>query len=126
MVCRILVADDDELLSQLVEHKLTNRGYAVSTAFDGESTLENARRLNPALLILDLMMPGLDGFEILRRLQADAATRPIPVVMLSARSQESDIVSALRLGARDYLVKPFMPEELLARIERILAVCDRR
>lgn len=121
---RILIADDDELVLQLLDHKLTSRGFAVSTASDGESVLETAQQLQPALLILDVMMPGLDGLEVLRRLQREPATRGIPVLVLSARMQEADIVSALRLGARDYIVKPFMPEELLARIERILATSD--
>jgi two-component system alkaline phosphatase synthesis response regulator PhoP len=120
VACRVLVADDDELVLQLLEHKLANRGYVVSKASDGESTLAIAQQLHPDLIVLDVMMPGLDGIEVLRRLQKDPATRNIPVVILSARKQEEDIVTALRLGARDYIVKPFMPEELLARIDRIL------
>ena len=114
------MADDDPLLLKLVEHRLKARGFAVRCAEDGESALQIAGEDRPDLIVLDGMMPGVDGFEVLRRLRADANTSAIPVVMLTARKQESDIVSALALGARDYLVKPFMPEELVMRIRNLL------
>jgi DNA-binding response OmpR family regulator len=116
----ILVADDDPLLLKLVEHKLKSRGFAVHCASDGEAALEMARDRRPDLIVLDAMMPGIEGFEVLRRLAADPGTSGIPVIMLTARRLEADIVSALSLGARDYLVKPFMPEELVMRIRNLL------
>ena len=116
----ILVADDDPLLCKLLVHKLERAGYAVSCTDDGGKALALARELRPALVVLDAMMPGLDGFEVLRRLKEDAQTRVIPVMMLTARKEEKDIVGALSRGARDYLIKPFMPEELVARVRIIL------
>lgn len=118
---RIVIAEDDELLQQLLEHKLSKHGYVVTKAHDGEGALELAQRTRPDLVVLDMMMPALDGAEVLRRLQSDPSTRSIPVIVLSARNQQEDIVSALRLGASDYVVKPFMPAEFLARVERMLA-----
>ena len=118
----ILVADDDPLLLKLVEHKLKSRGFAVDCATDGEAALEMAGERRPDLIVLDAMMPGIDGFEVLRRLSANPGTNGIPVIMLTARRLEADIVSALSLGAGDYLVKPFMPEELVMRIRKLLGV----
>ncbi|HYD29560.1 MAG TPA: response regulator [Azospirillaceae bacterium] len=116
----ILVTDDDSLLRDLVEFKLIQRGYDVLTAEEGETALTIAAERRPDLIVLDGMMPGMDGFQVLRRLQETAETATIPVIMLTARRQERDIVAGLSLGARDYLVKPFMPEELVARIRKIL------
>lgn len=116
----ILIADDDPLLVKLVEHKLTLRGYRVTSAPDGETALRLVAEAKPDLIVLDAMMPGLDGFEILRRLKQNAVTTSIPVMMLTARKQEKDVVTALNLGVRDYLIKPFLPEELVLRIGKIL------
>jgi DNA-binding response OmpR family regulator len=116
----VIVADDDALLRSLVEFKLKARGYRVSTAGDGDEALRIIGQEQPDLVVLDAMMPGADGFEVLRRIKDDAALAPIPVVMLTARKQESDIVGALQLGASDYMVKPFIPEELAMRIARLL------
>lgn len=116
----ILVADDDPLLVQLVQFRLQHRGYDVLTAEDGERVMQILEERQPDLIVLDAMMPGLDGFEVLRRVKADPRHQGIPVMILSARKKEQDIVGALALGAADYLVKPFMPEELMARIRRIL------
>jgi DNA-binding response OmpR family regulator len=121
MATRILVADDDPLLVELIEFKLTSRGYDVLTASDGEAALASCIAQRPDLLVLDAMMPVLDGYEVLRRLREDGRTRSIPVIMLTARRKESDVLSGLALGARDYLVKPFIPEELVARIGKVLA-----
>lgn len=121
MPFRILVADDDQLLLALVEHKLRRRGYEVETAEDGETALQKIREAPPDLVVLDAMMPGRDGFSVLRALAEDPATAGVPVVMLTARRQESDILAGLRLGAREYMVKPFMPEELIERVGRLLA-----
>ena len=116
----ILVVDDDPLIRTLVEHKLRQRGFEVVSAESGEAGLKQVAAKPPDLIVLDAMMPELDGFEVLRRLKQDTATAAIPVIMLTARKQESDIVSALSSGARDYLVKPFMPEELIMRIRNLL------
>ena len=117
---RVLVADDDDLLLQLLEHKLTQQGYTVICVEDGEHALEMARAEIPDLIVLDGMMPGMDGFDVLRNLKEGDDTRDIPVVMLTARNMERDIVSGLTLGAEEYLVKPFMPEELVVRIKRLV------
>lgn len=116
----VVVADDDALLRSLVEFKLKARGYRVMTASDGEEALALVQQEKPGLVVLDAMMPGPDGFEVLRRMKSAPDLGSIPVVMLTARKQESDIVGALQLGASDYLVKPFIPEELAMRIARLL------
>jgi DNA-binding response OmpR family regulator len=115
----ILVVDDDPLLLKLVEHKLKLRGFRVYCAADGDAALEVVAREKPALVVLDAMMPGVSGFEVLQRLK-QGRDAGIPVVMLTARKQERDIVAALSNGAADYLVKPFLPEELIQRIRNLL------
>lgn len=117
---KILIADDDDLLVQLLEHKLVQNGLDVISVGDGEAALETARAVMPDLIVLDGMMPGVDGFEVLRQLKESERTKDIIIVMLTARRQESEVVSGLSLGADEYLVKPFMPEELLVRISRLL------
>jgi DNA-binding response OmpR family regulator len=116
----ILVVDDDPLLLKLLQHKLRQRGFAVRCAGDGEKGLEAVAAEAPDLVVLDAMMPGLDGSEVLRRLKEAPQWAGIPVVMLTARKQERDIVAALSHGAADYLVKPFLPEELVMRIRNLL------
>ncbi len=116
----VLIADDDALLRSLVEFKLKARGYAVLSAGDGDAALAIIARDRPGLVVLDAMMPGPDGFEVLRRMKAQPDLAGIPVVMLTARKLESDIVGALQAGASDYLVKPFIPDELSMRIARLL------
>jgi two-component system alkaline phosphatase synthesis response regulator PhoP len=115
---KILLIDDDALLLTLLERKLTARGYTVVTANDGSSGVERARAENPDLIVLDMMMPIMDGRQTLRILQADAALANIPVIMLTSRREESEIVSAIEKGAVDYQLKPFSPDELIARIGR--------
>ncbi len=117
---RILIADDDELMVRLLSHKLSQKGLQVIAASDGESALAFVRAELPDIVILDGMMPGMDGVEVLKRLKKDSATRHIPVLLLSARKMEADVVAGLEYGAEDYMVKPFMPEELWARIRKIL------
>lgn len=116
----VLVCDDDPLLLDLLEFRLSTRGYNVIVAKDGQEALERIRDDRPSAVVLDAMMPILDGYEVLRRLREEEATKDIPVVMLTARRQERDIVGALALGASDYVVKPFIPEELVARLSRLL------
>src|SRR4029453_14239364 len=125
MPARILVADDDPLMVELIEFKLTSRGYDVLTASDGEAAVASSILPRPDLIVLDVMMPVFDGFEVLRRLSRDERTQSIPVIMLTARRHERDVLAGLALGARDYLVKPFIPEELVARIGKLLTGQDR-
>ncbi len=119
-VCSILIMDDDELLITLLEHKLGQRGLSVHAATDGLEGLESAISNRPDLIVLDGMMPTMDGFEVLRHLKENEDTKDIPVIMLSARRLEHDVLNGLNLGAADYLVKPFMPEELFLKIQRLL------
>ncbi len=117
----ILVCDDDPLLIELMEFRLRAKGFDVAVARDGAEALQKAEEVRPAAVVLDAMMPRVDGFEVLSRLKANAALADIPVIMLTARKSENDIVSALDKGADDYLVKPFIPDELMARLSRLLA-----
>jgi DNA-binding response OmpR family regulator len=116
----VLVADDDNITRSIVEMKLKSRGYRIVTAVDGDQALRLIESERPGLAVLDAMMPGVDGFEVLRRLKGDPELAAMPVVMLTARKLEQDIVRALDTGAADYLVKPFIPEELASRIARLL------
>lgn len=120
MAMKILIADDDDLLVKLLEHRLGHEGYEVISVGDGAEALVMAFEAAPDLIVLDGMMPGLDGFEVLRRLKENEKTRATPVVMLTARGMERDVVAGLDLGAEEYMVKPFMPNELTTRINRIL------
>lgn len=115
----ILICDDDPLLVELLEYRLAARGFATAVAIDGAEALARATELHPDAILLDAMMPVHDGYEVLRRLREDAATKDVPVIMLTARRQERDIVGALELGANDYMVKPFIPEELITRLTRL-------
>jgi DNA-binding response OmpR family regulator len=116
----VLVADDDPLLCEILRHKLTASGYRVVIARDGREALALAQSHHPAAIVLDAMMPVIDGFEALRRIKAEGSLQDIVVIMLTALKREQDIVSALGLGASDYLAKPFNPEELLARLSRLV------
>lgn len=117
---RILVVDDEPDIIALVAYHLARAGYRVSTASTGLDALEAARGEQPALVVLDLMLPELSGFEVLERMRADRALSEIPVLMLTARREEHDRVQGLSLGADDYLVKPFSPQELVLRVRNIL------
>lgn len=117
---RILVVDDEPDIVALVAYHLAKLGYRVSTAGTGGDALTLARRERPALVVLDLMLPDLSGFEVLEELRADEATRRLPVLMLSARREEPDRIRGLSLGADDYLAKPFSPQELVLRVAAIL------
>lgn len=117
---KILVCDDDELLVDLLEHRLSARGFDVVIARDGGEAVAVAGEQQPDAIVLDAMMPVMDGHEVLRRLRSSEETASIPVIMLTARKQERDILGALELGARDYLVKPFIPEELITRLTRVI------
>lgn len=116
----VLVADDDQLLRAILEHKLVRAGYRFVGVTNGKEALEQAHALKPSAVVLDAMMPVLDGFETLRRLKAEAAYKDTVVIMLTALKREEDIVAGLREGAADYLSKPFNPDELLMRLARLL------
>ncbi|MXO70044.1 response regulator transcription factor [Alteraurantiacibacter buctensis] len=116
----ILIADDEPLLIELLQFRLTGRGYRVAVAQDGREALASIQVQRPAAVVLDAMMPIHDGFEVLRRIRANPDIADIPVIMLTARRSEKDVVGALELGANEYLVKPFIPEELLARLGRLV------
>src|SRR5258705_9593326 len=113
---KILVVDDEPDLVELLQHHLRREHYDVATASDGEKALAEARRIVPDLVVLDLMLPGMDGLEVCRRLRADPRTMQIPIVMLTAKGEESDAVIGLAQGADDYVRKPFGTKEFLARI----------
>ena len=116
----VVIADDDAITRSIVQLKLKSRGYRVRAASDGEEALRLVASERPGLVVLDAMMPGRDGFDVLRQIKASPDLAGIPVVMLTARKLEHDIVDALESGASDYLVKPFLPEELAVRVARLL------
>jgi DNA-binding response OmpR family regulator len=116
-MARILVAEDEHQIGDMVAFKLVNSGHDVIRVADGEAALAAAARQRPDVIILDVMMPFLDGFSVLARLKADPALHTIPVIMLTARGQERDILSGLQGGAADYVVKPFSLKELMARVD---------
>jgi len=111
----VLVADDEKHIVELVSLYLRRAGYRVETALDGDETLRKVRDFRPALLVLDVMMPGPDGLEICRKVRGR-----IPVLLLTARSSDIDKIAGLRLGADDYVTKPFNPDELVARVDAVL------
>ena len=117
---RVLVVDDEPDIVALVVFHLVKAGYRVSTASAGPDAIALARQERPALVVLDLMLPGLSGFEVLERLRAEEATRNVAVLMLTARREEPDRIRGLTLGADDYLTKPFSPQELVLRVGAIL------
>lgn len=117
---RVLIVDDEEDVLELMRYHLNKNGYKVETAASGEEALAVAREKLPDIIVLDLMLPGIDGFEVCRHLKSDLKTERIPIIMLTAKGEEADIVSGLELGADDYVTKPFSPKVLMARIRRIL------
>ncbi len=116
----ILVVEDEEALSTLLEYNLTQEGFNVSVASDGEDALFQIAEQQPDLIVLDWMLPKISGIEVCRRLRAKSETQNIPVIMLTARSEESDRVRGLETGADDYLTKPFSTAELIARARAVL------
>ena len=116
----VLVADDDDDIRALVSYRLERSGYRVVSAADGEEALAIAATEPLELAILDVMMPKANGFEVTRRLRTDERTRRLPVILLTARTQEVDVTEGFEAGADDYLKKPFSPQELAARVRAIL------
>ena len=118
---KVLIADDDPLLIAILEHKLAAAGYEVTSVEDGRAALEAAEANKPQFIVLDAMMPVMDGFEALRRFKQDPRFADVAIIMLTALKREADIVSALKLGAADYVAKPFNPDELVARLDRLMS-----
>jgi DNA-binding response OmpR family regulator len=119
----ICVIEDEEVIAQAVAARLKAEGFEVEVAGDGESGVELCDRVRPDLVVLDVMLPGLDGLEVCRRIQRD---RPVPVLMLTARGEEADVLVGLGVGADDYMTKPFSPRELVARVRALLRRVERR
>ena len=117
---KILVVDDEEDIVELVRYNLSREGYQTLSAETGEKALRLARTEKPDLVVLDLMLPGMDGLEVTRAMKGDAELRRIPIVMLTAKGEEPDIVAGLELGADDYIVKPFSTRVLVARVRAAL------
>ncbi len=116
---KILAVDDERHIVRLVEVNLQRAGYEVVTAYDGKEALEKVKSENPDLVVLDVMMPYMDGFEVLKNLKADPQTAEIPVIMLTAKAQDADVFRGWQSGVDCYLTKPFNPMELLTFVKRI-------
>src|SRR5437868_2404848 len=119
MAKKILAVDDERHIVRLVEVNLQRAGYEVVTAYDGREALEKIKSENPDLVVLDVMMPYMDGFEVLKNLKADPQTAEIPVIMLTAKAQDADVFRGWQSGVDCYLTKPFNPMELLTFVKRI-------
>jgi len=117
---QILVVEDDEDIQELIRYNLSQAGYRVAVAGTGEEGLKVARAKKPDLILLDIMLPGMDGLEVCRTLSAQNDTRHLPIIMVTAKGEEADIVTGLQMGADDYITKPFSPRVLLARIKVVL------
>src|SRR5512144_635916 len=120
MASRVLIVEDERDIRDLVVHHLERDGYQVSTAGSGEEALLRVGKSPPDLVLLDLMLPAMSGLEVCRRLRQEPATATLPILMLTAKADEVDRVVGLELGADDYVVKPFSPKELLARVRALL------
>ncbi len=117
---KILIVEDDNDIIKMLEYNLNKEGFKILSSRNGEDALDAAKKEYPDLIILDLMLPGMDGFEVCKALRNNSKTAAISIIMLTAKSQESDKVIGLELGADDYITKPFSPKELIARIKAIL------
>jgi two-component system, OmpR family, alkaline phosphatase synthesis response regulator PhoP len=117
---RILVVDDEEDILELVRFHLTREGYQLTLAATGEDALKKAKHETFELIVLDLMLPGMDGFEVAKALKADTRSKGTPIVMLTAKGEDADVVAGLEIGADDYITKPFSPRVLTARVKAVL------
>jgi DNA-binding response OmpR family regulator len=124
-VSHILIVEDDRDIAELIRHYLVRAGYTAETLASGAEVLPRIRAHRPDLLVLDLMLPGLHGLEVCQAIRRDAATATLPVIVVTARAEESDRVAGLELGADDYLTKPFSPKELVARVGALLRRAGR-
>ncbi len=116
----IFVVEDEEDILELLEYNLTREGYTVTTATDGEEALDKIPKTLPDLILLDLMLPGINGLDVCRKLKQESQTASIPIIMVTAKGEESDVVIGLELGADDYVAKPFSIKVLIARIRTVL------
>lgn len=121
---KILAVDDEKHIVRLVQANLDRAGYQVVTAFDGKEALQKVAEENPDLIVLDVMMPYMDGFEVLQNLRRNPSTRDIPVIMLTAKAQDADVFKGWQSGVDCYLTKPFNPMELLSFVKRIFDSMD--
>jgi two-component system, OmpR family, alkaline phosphatase synthesis response regulator PhoP len=117
---KILVIEDDDNIVELISYNLEKESFTVFTALSGEKGIKLAKDKLPDLILLDLMLPEIDGLEVCRELKSDVKTRDIPIIMVTAKGEESDVVSGLEMGADDYIPKPFRPRELVARVRSVL------
>ena len=124
-MARILVVEDHQDIAELIRHYLERAGHTIDPLASGREVLARVRQRAPDLILLDLMLPGMDGLLVCQALRQDAATAAIPIIMLTARGEESDRVRGLELGADDYIVKPFSPKELVARVGALLRRVER-
>jgi phosphate regulon transcriptional regulator PhoB len=121
---RVVIVEDEPDILDVLSYNLKREGYAIAAAEDGAKGLELIQTELPNLVLLDLMLPGMDGLDICRQLKIQERTKNIPVIMLTAKGEESDIVLGLGIGADDYICKPFSPKELIARVKAVLRRCD--
>lgn len=117
---KILIVDDEKDIVKMLDYNLKKEGYRTALAYDGEDALEMAKKEHPDLIVLDLMLPGMDGLEVCKSLKKEPKSASIPIIMLTAKTQEADKIVGLELGADDYITKPFSPRELIARIKAVL------
>jgi phosphate regulon transcriptional regulator PhoB len=117
---RIVVIEDEPDILEVISYNLRREGYEVVSSMSGEDGLEKIEKVNPQLVVLDLMLPEIDGIELCRKLKADPLTQGVPIIMVTAKGEESDIVLGLGVGADDYVTKPFSPKELVARVKAVL------
>ena len=117
---KILIVEDEKDIVKMLDYNLSKEGFKTVLAYDGEDALSEAKKELPDLIVLDLMLPGIDGLEVCKTLKKEAKTSAIPIIMLTAKTQESDKIVGLELGADDYVTKPFSPRELIARIKAVL------
>lgn len=117
---KILIVEDEKDIVKMLEYNLKKEGFRTAVAFDGEDALVSAKKEHPDLVLLDLMLPEIDGLEVCKALKKETKTASIPIIMLTAKTQESDKIVGLELGADDYVTKPFSPRELIARIKAVL------
>ncbi len=117
---KILIVEDEKDIVKMLDYNLKKEGFRTALAYDGEDALDLATREHPDLIILDLMLPGIDGLEVCKTLKKESKTSNIPIIMLTAKAQEADKVVGLELGADDYVTKPFSPRELIARVKAVL------
>ena len=117
---KILVIEDEHDIRELISYNLENEGYDIIKSASGSEGIEQARKKLPNLILLDIMLPDIDGLEVCRKLKRDESTKDIPIIMLTAKSEDSDVISGLELGAADYITKPFSPRVLIARLRSVL------